>query len=176
MTLHRQLDRIAAFIDGSNNFASVEALGFDINYDALRAWLDRRGALVRVYYFTAIRKDADGYATIQPLVDFLLYHGYTVIVKDTRSFESGGVIRTKGNMDIELAVKSLQISDHYDHAFIFSGDGDFRSLVEVLQDKGKRVTIVSSIATKPPMCADILRKQADAFIELNDLRPQIARD
>ena len=59
---------------------------------------------------------------------------------------------------------------------IFSGDGDFRSLVEALQYKGKRVTVVSTLTTNPPMAADELRRQADQFIDLANLEKEIGRD
>jgi uncharacterized LabA/DUF88 family protein len=58
---------------------------------------------------------------------------------------------------------------------LFSGDGDFRRLVEAIQRRGVRVTIVSTIRSKPPMVADELRRQADNFVELLDLQPSIQR-
>jgi uncharacterized LabA/DUF88 family protein len=44
-----------------------------------------------------------------------------------------------------------------------------------VQRKGLRVSVVSTIKSSPPMVADELRRQADEFIELNDLAPMIAR-
>ncbi len=83
--------------------------------------------------------------------------------------------RIKGNMDIELAVDAMELAETVDHFVIFSGDGDFRSLVEALQRKGRKVSVVSTLATQPPMIADDLRRQADTFIELRTLQPEIAR-
>ena len=57
----------------------------------------------------------------------------------------------------------------------FSGDGDFRSLVAALQQKGKRVSVVSTLQTQPPMVADELRRQADQFVDLADLEDQVGR-
>ena len=79
-------------------------------------------------------------------------------------------------MDIELAVNAMEMADHLDHIVLFSGDGDFRSLVEAVQRKGVRVSVVSTITTQPPMVADELRRQADDFIELTELAPLIARN
>jgi uncharacterized LabA/DUF88 family protein len=79
-------------------------------------------------------------------------------------------------MDIELAIDVLEMAPTVDHVVIFSGDGDFRRLVEAVQRKGKRVSVVSTIRTSPPMVADELRRQADNFIELDELKNQIARD
>ena len=78
--------------------------------------------------------------------------------------------RVKGNMDIELAIDVMEMADRIDHIVIFSGDGDFRRLVEAVQRRGRRVSVVSTIRTQPPMVADELRRQADNFIELR--RPQ----
>lgn len=58
---------------------------------------------------------------------------------------------------------------------LFSGDGDFRSLVEALQRRGVRVTVVSTIASQPPMIADELRRQADVFTDLAELQSRVAR-
>ncbi|HCS23932.1 MAG TPA: NYN domain-containing protein, partial [Rhodospirillaceae bacterium] len=55
------------------------------------------------------------------------------------------------------------------------GDGDFRRLLESVQRKGTRVTVVSTIRTQPPMVADELRRQADHFIDLVDLMEFITR-
>jgi uncharacterized LabA/DUF88 family protein len=81
----------------------------------------------------------------------------------------------KGNMDIELTVDAMETAPHVDHIVLFSGDGDFRPLVEALQRKGVRVSVVSTIRSQPPMIADDLRRQADNFIELEDLKDVIGR-
>jgi uncharacterized LabA/DUF88 family protein len=70
----------------------------------------------------------------------------------------------------------MELADHLDHIVLFSGDGDFRSLVEALQHKGKRVSVVSTLATNPPMVADELRRQADQFIDLAQMQNEIGRD
>jgi uncharacterized LabA/DUF88 family protein len=59
---------------------------------------------------------------------------------------------------------------------LFSGDGDFRALVEALQRSGVRVTVISTIAVQPPMIADELRRQADVFTDLKDLQAKLGRD
>jgi uncharacterized LabA/DUF88 family protein len=78
-------------------------------------------------------------------------------------------------MDIELAVNAMELASRIDHAVLFSGDGDFRPLVESLQRQGVRVSVVSTIRSQPPMIADELRRQADNFIELDELRDVIGR-
>ena len=116
------------------------------------------------------------YSPIRPLVDWLDYNGYTMVTKPTKEFiDSSGRRKIKGNMDIELAVDVLQMSEYLDHAVIFSGDGDFRRLVEALQRKGLRVSVVSTMHSQSPVIADELRRQADTFIELADIREHIQR-
>jgi uncharacterized LabA/DUF88 family protein len=82
----------------------------------------------------------------------------------------------KGNMDIELAVDAMELARHIDQMILFSGDGDFRSLVEAVQRRGVRVTVISTIAIQPPMIADELRRQTDVFTDLVELRSRIGRD
>ncbi|MBT4043152.1 MAG: NYN domain-containing protein [Rhodospirillaceae bacterium] len=168
-------ERIALFIDGSNLFAAAKALGFDIDYKKLLEFFSGRGYLVRALYYTAVIEDQE-YSPIRPLVDWLDYNGYTMITKPTKEFtDATGRRKIKGNMDIELAVDMLEMADSLDHLYVFSGDGDFRRLVEAVQRKGKRVTVVSTVRTSPPMAADELRRQADVFLELEKLIPEISR-
>jgi uncharacterized LabA/DUF88 family protein len=168
-------ERLALFIDGSNLYAAARALGFDIDYKLLRQEFMRRGKLVRAFYYTALLEN-DEYSPIRPLVDWLNYNGYSMVTKPAKEFtDSMGRRKIKGNMDIELAVDAMELAPHLDHAVIFSGDGDFRSLIEALQRKGVRVSVVSTIRSQPPMIADELRRQADNFIELDDLRDVIGR-
>ncbi len=169
-------ERIALFIDGANLYAAAKALTFDIDYRRLLTLFGRNGQLIRALYYTALVEDQE-YSSIRPLIDWLDYNGYTMVTKPTKEFvDASGRRIVKGNMDIELAVDAMELADHLDHVVLFSGDGDFRSLVEALQHKGKRVSVVSTLATNPPMVADELRRQADQFIDLADLQKEIGRD
>ena len=168
-------EKLALFIDGSNLYAAARALGFDIDYKRLLAEFAKKGTLIRAIYYTALLEDQE-YSPIRPLVDWLDYNGYTMVTKPTKEFtDSSGRRKIKGNMDIEIAVDIMEMSDHLDHIVLFSGDGDFRSLVEAVQRRGKRVTVVSTVRSSPPMAADELRRQADTFIELEDLIDDIGR-
>jgi uncharacterized LabA/DUF88 family protein len=169
-------NRIAVFIDGPNLYATSKALGFDIDYKRLLTEFQARGTLVRAFYYTAIIEDQE-YSSIRPLVDWLDYNGYTVVTKATREFiDAAGRRKVKGNMDVELAVDAMELARHIDEMVLFSGDGDFRSLVKAVQRHGVRVAVVSSIAVQPPLVADDLRRQADVFIELKELQQRIGRD
>jgi uncharacterized LabA/DUF88 family protein len=117
------------------------------------------------------------YSSIRPLIDWLDYNGYKVVTKPAKEFtDSSGRRKIKGNMDIELTIDAMELADTVDHFVIFSGDGDFRSLVEALQRRGRKVSVVSTLATQPPMIADDLRRQADHFIDLKSLKDEVGRD
>jgi uncharacterized LabA/DUF88 family protein len=167
---------MALFIDGANFYATAKTLGFDIDYRRLLTEFQSRGTLLRAYYYTAMIEDHEN-SPIRPLVDWLDYNGYTVVTKATKEFiDAGGRRKLKGSMDVELAVDALEIAEHIDHMVLFSGDGGFRSLVAAVQRRGVRVTVVSTISSQPPMIADELRRQADVFIDLMELRASIARE
>jgi uncharacterized LabA/DUF88 family protein len=169
-------ERIALFVDGANLYATAKALGFDIDYKRLLALFRTKGQLVRAQYYTALAEDQE-YSSIRPLVDWLDYNGYMMVTKPTKEFtDSFGRRKIKGNMDIELTVDAMRLVDNLDHVVLFTGDGDFRALVAALQQKGRRVSVVSTLQTQPPMVADELRRQADQFIDLADLEDQICRD
>lgn len=168
-------ERLALFIDGSNLYAAAKSLGFDIDYKLLRQEFMRRGKLLRAFYYTALLEN-DEYSPIRPLVDWLHYNGFSMVTKPAKEYtDSMGRRKVKGNMDIELTVDALELADHIDHAVLFSGDGDFRPLAAALQRKGVRVSVVSTIRSQPPMIADELRRQADNFIELEELKDVIGR-
>ncbi len=168
-------ERLALFIDGSNLYAAAKALGFDIDYKLLRQEFIRRGKLLRAFYYTALLEN-DDYSPIRPLVDWLHYNGYSMVTKPAKEYtDSMGRRKVKGNMDIELCVDALELAPHVDHIVLFSGDGDFRPMVESVQRKGVRVSVVSTIRSQPPMISDDLRRQADNFIDLADLKDVIGR-
>ena len=171
-----QIEKIALFIDGANLYATAKSLGFDIDYKRLLREFQSRGYLVRAFYYTAVIEDQE-YSSIRPLIDWLDYNGYTVVTKATKEFvDQTGRRKVKGNMDIELAVDAMELAPHIDQMVLFSGDGDFRSLVEAVQRRGVRVIVVSTISTQPPMVADELRRQADEFIDIVELQNKIGRD
>ena len=168
-------ERLALFIDGANLYSAAKALGFDIDYRKLLDEFRKRGVLVRAYYYTTIAENED-YSPIRPLVDWLDYNGFTLVTKAAREFtDSQGRKRWRGDMDIEIAVDMLDMAATVDHLVLFSGDGDFRALVEAVQRKGRRVTVVSTMKSQPPMTSDDLRRQADNFVDLSDLGSTIGR-
>ena len=171
-----QREKLALFIDGANLYATSKNLGFDIDYKKMLTWFQRQAYVVRAYYYTALIEDNE-YSSIRPLIDWLDYNGYRVVTKPAKEFtDPSGRRKIKGNMDIELAIDAMQLVDTVDHFVLFSGDGDFRSLVEALQRKGRKVSVVSTLTSSPPMVSDDLRRQADHFIDIVTLRGEIGRN
>ena len=168
-------DRIALFIDGANLYSAAKGLNIDLDFKKLLEEFQKRGVLIRAYYYTAIVEDQD-YSPIRPLVDWLDYNGFTVVTKAAKEYtDAAGRKRHRGDMDVELAVDMLEMAGHLDHVVLFSGDSDFRCLVEAVQRRGVRVTVVSTVKSQPPMVSDELRRRADNFVDLSDLASIIAR-
>ncbi|GAK32545.1 NYN domain-containing protein [Iodidimonas nitroreducens] len=168
-------EKIGVFIDGANLFATARSLNMEIDYKKLKTFFAEKGRLIRIFYYTAMIDDAD-YSPLRPLIDWLDYNGYTLVTKPIKEFtDDQGRRKVKGNMDIEIAVDMLALSENLDHVVLFSGDGDFRRLIEAIQRKGVRVTIISSNSTQPSMIADELRRQADQYVDLAKIRDDFAR-
>lgn len=169
-------EKIVLMIDGANLYATSRALGFDIDYKRMLKYFEKQAYLLRACYYTALIEDQE-YSSIRPLIDWLDYNGYRVITKPTKEFtDASGRRKVKGNMDIELTVDALELAETVDHFVLFSGDGDYRYLVEALQKKGRKVSVASTVSTQPSMIADDLRRQADHFIDLAKLEDEIGRD
>ena len=168
----KEIGRTAIFIDGANLYTTVKSLGFEIDYKRLLNEFRSRGSLLRASYYTAVFEDNE-HASLQPLLDWLDYNGFTVVTKTAKEFvDQAGRRKIKGNIDVELTIDAMEIAPHIDQMVLFSGDGDFRSLVQAVQRRGVRVVVVSSM----PTAAQELRRQADEFIDINELRDKIGRD
>jgi uncharacterized LabA/DUF88 family protein len=169
-------NRIALFIDGANLHATARTLGFDIDFKRLLKEFEGRGSLLRAFYYTAVIEDQE-YSSLRPLTDWLSYNGYTVVTKAVKEFtDASGRRKVKANMNIELTIDAMDLAYQIDQMVLFSGNGDFRSLVEAVQRRGVRVTVISTISSQPPMVADELRRQADVFTDLAELQSKLGRD
>ena len=169
-------DRIALFIDGANLQAAARAIGLDIDYGKLLEEFGGRGNLLRATYYTVIIEDQE-YSSVRPPVDWLEYNGYTVVTRIIEDpFDDRSRNKARSNIRVRLAVDALELAEYIDHMVLFSGDGDFRALVEAMQRHGVYVAIVSTVASRPSMVAAELRRQADAFTDLTELQSRIRRD
>jgi uncharacterized LabA/DUF88 family protein len=168
-------ERVCLFIDGANFYSASRHLGFDVDYRNLLTLFRSKANVLRAYYYSAVL-DTEDYSPLKPLTDWLAYNGYMLVTKPAREFtDATGRRRVKGNMDVEIATDMLEMAPRIDHAVLFSGDSDFRRVVEAVQRQGVRVTVVSTLRTTPPMAGDELRRQADHFIELATIAPEFTR-
>jgi uncharacterized LabA/DUF88 family protein len=168
-------ERVALFIDGPSLYHASKSLGFEIDYGALLRFIDQQENLVRAYYYTTIIEH-DDYSPVKPLTDWLSYNGFTTVIKPAKEYiDAVGRTRVKGNMDVELAIDMLELAPRIDHAILFSGDADLCRLVEAVQRKGVRVSVVSTLQVSPPQISSELRRQADQFVELRDIAREITR-
>lgn len=162
----KNVGRTVVLIDGANIYHAVKSLGFQIDWKRLRNHFSEKMDVLRFFYYTAVAKGEDW---MFRLADWLQFNGYTVRSKPAKARGESW----KGNMDVEIAVDALALADRYDHAILFSGDGDLRCLVEALQWKGIKVTVCHTQKGGEQAPAPELIKQADEFIDLADLRPHI---
>jgi uncharacterized LabA/DUF88 family protein len=170
-------ERLALFIDGPNFLGIMKSLKLEVDYVLLRKYFAGKGRLLRCNYYTAIR-DTQDFDSVRRLTDFLAYNGFSVVSKAVKEMtnQATGVVTRKGNMDVDITIDMLKLAPHLDHLILFSGDGDFRALVEELQGMGKRVSVVATTKGTPATTADDLRRQPDNFIELDDIRADVARE
>lgn len=169
-------EKTVVFIDGANLYATARGLDFDIDYKKLLSLFQSRSNLVRAYYYTVLIEDQE-YSPIRPLVDWLDYNGYTLVTKPAKDFtDSTGRRRIRNSISVDLAVDMLEIAEKVDHIVLFSGDGGYRSLIEAVQRRGARVTVISTVSNNTATIADELRRQADSFVDLKTLRGDIARE
>ena len=140
-----------------------------IDFKRLLNHFGAQGRLVRAFYYAALFDEVE-YSTLRPLVDWLDYNGYALVTKRAKEFtDAYGNRKTKGDMAVEIAIDAMEMAKKLDRIVLFSGDGDFRRLVEAVQREGVRVDVVSTLRSSPPMAADELRRQADEFVDLADL-------
>ena len=169
------LEKIALFINGPNLHHTARRLGFDVDFKRLLARFGQYGSLVRAYYYTVV-DEGGGPPGIKPLADWLDYNGFTVRSKLSKVTDDGqGRRKIRRQIGVELSVDAMGLARHVTRVFLFSGDGDLRSLVAALQRQGCQVALVSSTRTAPSMVADELRRRANAFNELDDLKDSIGR-
>lgn len=168
-------ERLVMLIDGPNFHATVKGLEFDIDFSKLREYFAQHGRLIRAQYYTALAEDAE-FNPIQPLVDWLDYNGFYLVTKPAKEFtDAQGIKRFRGNMDVEIAVDLVEAASFADHIIVCSGNGNLFHAVETAQRKGARVTVVSTLESQTVKIADDLRRQADQFIELEQIKLKVQK-
>ena len=161
------MKRIGLFIDGSNMYMSAKALGFRIDFTKLLNYYKNIGEVTHAFYFTAL-PPKDVQSSLRKMVDYVDYNGYTVIQKETKKYtNSEGTDKLKGNMDVDITIYACETAPFISHLVLFSGDGDFRIMLESLQ---RRFGIFCTVVSAKSLVADILRRQANEFVDLLTLK------
>ncbi|MHA2295523.1 MAG: LabA-like NYN domain-containing protein [Candidatus Hodarchaeales archaeon] len=161
-------NRVGLFIDGGNFYHAAKKLQFKVDFLRLRNYFVPPGKeLFQAFYYTAFDSNQP---FIMKIMDWLRYNDFVVISKQVKFFSESSM---KGNLDVELVVDMMINISNYDIAILFSGDGDFTRCVAEIQKNGKRVHVVSTEITNPSLIAQELKNQADEFIELADIIPNI---
>ncbi len=137
----------------------------------MRSLFEQRGKLMRMVFYAALTEGDTGECSMRPLVDWLQYNGYSTSTKSIKP-QIAGRPQPSGTMDVELAVDAMRLGRALDHLVLFSGRIELKALVAALQEEGKRVTVVSTLMTGVPV-ADEIRRQADQFVDLAELKDQI---
>ena len=163
--------RLGIFIDGADLLTATSALGFTVDFKRLRSLFQQRGKLMRAVFYAALSEDDNGECSMRHLVDWLQYNGYSTRTKSTKR-RIAGQPWPSGAMDVELAVDAMRLGRALDHLVLFSGRAELKALVSALQEEGKRVTVVSTLATRMHV-ADEMRRQADQYVDLAELKDQI---
>jgi len=169
-------ERLGLFIDGFSLFQTSRAMEMQVDYKALHDLFAAKSRLMRAQYFaTEHDHNADEFNPQRATLDWLKYNGFDVKTIRTRSFTgTDGETRYRGNPSVLMTCNALQQAEHIDHAVLFTGNADFEPLINTLQERGTRVSVASSIRTTN-LCSDNLRRAADNFIDLEDLRGQISK-
>lgn len=170
-------ERVAFFVDGANFYQTARNLNVDIDYRRMLTSFVGDAYLLRAHYYTAMADDQE-FSSLRPLIDWLDYNGFQITTKPMREFtdNSGQRRRVRPSLDVDLTVDAMTLADSINHLVLFSGDGNYLALVEALQKKGVKVTVVSSLKTTPSMVSDDLRRTADHFLDLADLTDRLGRD
>ena len=169
-------EKVAIFIDAANLSYVCKAVQSNIDFNKFLPFLrsEYQWDIVNAFFYTALVKDEkSGFINRHNQMDWLRYHGFTVKVKQAKQYvRPDGSVRVKGNMDIEIAVGMMRAADtrNINRLVLLSGDGDFRELVEYLQEtKGIPVTVMS---TKPLVSND-LRAVCNQYVDIRSFISQV---
>lgn len=170
-------DRTVVLIDSASLHATSRELQVSIDYKKLRNFFVRETRLIKIYYFATLRiEEASSHCTMQPLIDWLDYNGYTTVTRTYKDYAGDSTRKRTKHVCVDMAVTAMALLDKVDHFILFAGDGDLVSLVEMLSSHGKKVSIFSSMRSNPPIVADELRRCSDAVVDIGNYVSEFASD
>ncbi|RJF73145.1 MULTISPECIES: NYN domain-containing protein [Deinococcus] len=157
--------RVGVFIDTQNLYHSArDLLERTVNFETILQSATRDRELLHAISYTVER---DGEATSRPFIYKLSTLGFKVrrMTLTLHHVTDGGKPIYSGNWDMGIVADMVRLMDHLDIVVLGSGDGDFTDIVEVLQERGKRVEV---IAFREHTSQDLI-DAADRFTHLPDI-------
>jgi uncharacterized LabA/DUF88 family protein len=144
--------KVYAFIDNQNLNATIQNLGWKIDWRKFRKFLSDKYKVNQAFMFI-------GYVPeFEDMYEYLHDAGFNIVLKQTYDMtkprteeeqktdqekDAERERHIKGNVDTELVLWAMKELPNYDKAVIVSGDGDFYSLVEYLEENGKLQKILT---------------------------------
>lgn len=166
-------ETLALVIDGPSTNNAANFADMMIDWNSIPKLFKEKGRLIRSTYITHLVVNEEGDTPLIRLLDFLQFNGFDVVARRAKAFTSdNGDQNIKGdNIHVEVTLAAMRAAEHVDHVVLFASDASYAPLIAELQRKGVRVSICGAKG----QTADLLRRQADAFIEISNLRDMIAK-
>ncbi len=173
---------VYAFIDSQNLNLGVQRMGWKLDWRKFRQFLNDKFNVTKAYMFIGYMSENEsmyeymhelGYLVVlKPTVDVKAIHQLTGEIPEVTPAKENDEQKpiVKGNVDAELVLYAMKEFMHYDKAVIVSGDGDFFSLAEYLNEQGK----LSNILTPNWQYSSLLKVFEPQIVRLDQLRRKLA--
>lgn len=175
MRRRKKADSVYAFIDSQNLNLGTQRMGWKMDWRRFRQYLQEKHNVTHAYMFIGYMSENEALYEYMHELGFLVVLKPTVDVvsndpkaKKTDKKEDDKIV--KGNVDAELVLYAMKEMPSYDKAIIVSGDGDFFSLAEYLEEEGR----LSSIMVPNWQHSSLLKVFEDKIIRLDQMKRQLA--
>ncbi len=157
--------RVALFVDTQNLYYAARDLhGGGVDYERLLAASLRGRRLAQASAYVVER---EGDSTAYGFVGKLSALGYRVKRRKVRvhRVDEQGTVVMEGDWDMGIAADMVRSFAHADVVVLASGDGDFVPILELAQERGKRVEVLAFREST----AQELHDRADRVISLGEV-------
>ena len=164
-----KLKRVIVFIDAANLENSVKDLAWRIDYQKMLKFFQDQTQLVGIYFYCPHfnTPSQNRFLTVLKRLDYKLR---TKPLKIIKNLETGHT--RKANFDVEISLDAVLLLNQYDTLILFSGDSDFKALVERLRIYHKQIVVISSRGH----ISWELARAADDYIPLDIIKKYIQRE
>jgi uncharacterized LabA/DUF88 family protein len=185
MSAKAKLPDTYAFVDSQNLNLGTQRMGWKLDWRKFRQYLRDKHGVSQAYMFIGYMSENE------QLYEYMHELGYLVVLKPTVDVSQSHDAHkndsdkpkpkdgeekekeksiVKGNIDADLVLYAMKEFPHYQQAIIVSGDGDFFSLAEYLEEQGK----LAHILTPNWQYSSLLKGFDNKIIRLDQLRRQLA--